>query len=178
MMHALRHRLLAAGLAAACIGLSAAGSHAQDGLATYKSDRYGFSLSYPAAQFIALPAVTEEARQFISKDGKARLLVGTLNNSGRRSLADYRDFLLGQSYAGAKIDYTALRGNWFVVSGDRAGMTFYERVTFTCGGRIINSWAMLFPTADKPTYDRVIEQIHRAYRVADGRCAPASVAGR
>ena len=28
---------------------------------------------------------------------------------------------------------------------------FYERVTFTCGGRLINSWAMLYPTEERPT---------------------------
>lgn len=172
MMRAISRSLLVAGLMA--LGTAA---QAQDGgLATYKNDRYGYSISYPAAQFVALPVVTDEARQFISTDGKARLLVGTLTNTDGRALAEYRDFLLRESYAGAKVDYAPLKGNWFVLSGDRNGMTFYERVTFTCGGRSINSWAMVFPTADKATWDRVIEQVHRGYRIADGKCAPASVA--
>jgi hypothetical protein len=177
MPRAVRCSMLTAGVLTATIAATAGAAQAQERLALYKSERYGVSLTYPA-DFIAFPSVTEEARQFMSRDTKARLLVGTANNSNRLNLAEYRDLLLRDRYASAKVDYTALRGNWFVVSGDRDGMTFYERVTLTCGGRRINSWAMTFPTAEKPLYERVIEQVHRSYRITEGRCDPASVAAK
>ena len=158
--------LLALGLLAAI----AAPASAQDGLSTYRNDRHGFTVSYPTAQFIALPAATEDARLFVSTDDKARLLVGTLENTDGRSLAEYRAFLLRESYAGATIDYAPQRDTWFVLSGIRNGTNFYQRVTFSCGGRKINSWAMLYPVADKATYDRVVEQVHRSYRVSDRNC--------
>jgi hypothetical protein len=153
--------------------LPAARSLAQDGggLATYRNERHGFSLSYPAAQFIALPSATEDGRQFVSKDGGARLLVGTLPNFDNKNLRDYRAFVLAESYPGAKVDYAPVRDTWFVLSGVRNGMVFYQRVNFACGGRSINSWAMLFPEAQKAAYEPIIDQVHRDYRLGNGNCS-------
>jgi hypothetical protein len=159
------------GLFAALLGSMATSSAAQDsgGLATYRNERHGFSLTYPASQFIALPAATEDGRQFVSKDGKARLLVGTLPNFDGKKLRDYRTFVLNESYPGAQVDYAPVRETWFVVSGTHKGMVFYQRVNFACEGRLINSWAMLYPETEKAVYEPIIEQVHRDYRLA-GNC--------
>ena len=52
----------------------------------------------------------------------------------------------------------------------RNGRAFYQRVSFSCGGRKINSWALLFPATEKATYEPIIEQVHRSYRVSDRKC--------
>ena len=89
----------------------------------------------------------------------------------RRPYGPGRDeFLLTESYAGAAIDYAPVRDTWFVLSGIRNGTMFYERVTFTCGGRRINSWAMLYPVAERRFYDRSVEQVHRSYRAGGSNC--------
>ena len=165
--------LLIAGLLMATLALPTARSVAQDsgGLATYRNERHGFSLSYPAGQFIALPSATEDGRQFVSKDGSARLLVGTLPNFDNKNLRDYRTFVLSESYPGAKVDYAPLRDTWFVVSGIHNGMVFYQRVNFTCGNRSINSWAVVFTEGQKAVYDPVIEQVHRDYRLGNSNCS-------
>ncbi|KAB2911113.1 MAG: hypothetical protein F9K29_23310 [Hyphomicrobiaceae bacterium] len=172
MTHTPAKPLLIAALVAGATGLSPAESVAQDraGLATYRNERHGFTVSYPAAQFVALTAATEDARMFVSNDDKARLLVGTLPNSDSKTLGEYRSFLLRESYAGAKIDYAPMRKDWFVLSGTRNGTSFYQRVTFTCGGRSITSWALLYPEAQRATYDRIVEQVHRSYRAGPGNC--------
>jgi hypothetical protein len=145
---------------------------AQDGGGTYRNDRYGFTLKYPSSQFIALPVATEDGRQFVSTDGKARLLAGTVANVDNRGLKSYREFLIRETYAGADITYAPVRGTWFVLSGiKKDGTLFYQRVNFLCGGRSINSWAMLFPAADKPIFQPVIEAVHRDYRAGSGNCA-------
>jgi hypothetical protein len=174
MTHPLVRKSLLATPLAAMIALSVTPSVAQKGsaLATYRNERHGFSLSYPAAQFTALPAATEDGRQFVSKDGSARLLVGTLPNFDGKSLRDYRTFVLNETYPGARIDYAPVRDTWFVVSGTRSGMVFYQRVNFACSGRTINSWAMVFPEAQKAVYEPVIEQVHRDYRLGNGNCNP------
>ena len=82
----------------------------------------------------------------------------------------YRAFVLQQSYPGADIDYAPVRDTWFVLSGTRDGMMFYERVTFTCGGRLINSWAMLYPAAERQLYDRIVEHVARSYRAGTASC--------
>ena len=172
MSHTIARAVLAAGVLAACAGLTATDGAAQGqgGLATYRNERHGFTVSYPAAQFIALPAATEDARLFVSNDDKARLLVGTLDNTDNKTVAQYQQFLLRESYAGAAVDYAPLRDKWFVLSGVRNGTAFYQRVTFSCGGRKINSWALLFPEGQKATYEPIIEQVHRSYSVSDRNC--------
>src|SRR4029450_5110093 len=143
---------LLAGLAS----LAALSAGAQD-VATYRNERHGFSLSYPAGTFAAQPpaAGDDDGRGFLSRAGNARLLAGALPNADGMSLRDYRALVLQQSYPGAAIDYAPVRDNWFVLSGTRDGTMFYERVTFTGGGRRINSWAMLYPVAERRLYDRI-----------------------
>jgi hypothetical protein len=148
-----------------------AGSAAAQDFATYRNERHGFSLSYPAATFAELsPTPNTEGRVFVSRDGNARLLAGALPNSDRMALRDYRSLLLERSYPGALIDYAPMRENWFVLSGTRDGVMFYERVTFTCGGRLINSWAMLYPAAERRLYDRIVEHVARSYRAGEASC--------
>lgn len=165
--------LLVAVLLATTISHSTLPSLAQDagGLATYRNERHGFALAYPAAQLIALPSATEDGRQFVSKDGSARLLVGTLANFDNKNIGDYRTFVLNESYPGAKVDYAPVRDTWFVVSGVRNGMAFYQRVNFTCGGRTINSWAVVFPEGQKAVYEPIIDQVHRDYKLGTGNCS-------
>jgi hypothetical protein len=83
---------------------------------------------------------------------------------------EYRAFLMKESYAGAEVDYAPVRDGWFVLSGTRDGIIFYERVTFACGGRRINSWAMLYPAAERQVYDRIVEKIARTYRPGGRNC--------
>ena len=160
-------------LAAGLLALSLAGAAAQErgGIATYRNERHGFSLSYPAGTFAAQPTPAADAgRVFVSRDGNARLLAGALANADGVSLRDYRALLLQQSYPGAAIDYAPVGTTWFVLSGTRDGVMFYERVTFTCGGRLINSWAMLYPAAERRLYDGIVEQVARSYRAGAGSC--------
>jgi hypothetical protein len=138
--------------------------------ATYRNARYGFSISYPASQFAPQEPLAEDGRVWVSRDGNARILAGALPNADGMSLRDYRDFVLKQSYPNANIDYAPMRENWFVLSGTRDGVMFYERVTFTCGGRLINSWAMLYPAVERRLYDRIVEQVSRSYRAGGGNC--------
>jgi hypothetical protein len=162
-----RLALLAAGICSTSVGAVA---QSNSGLSTYRNDRHGFSLSYPTEQFVALPVATEDGRQFVSKDGKARLLAGTIANFDGKSLRDYRAFVLNESFPGAEVTYAPVRDTWFVISGIRNDMIFYQRVNFVCGGRAINSWAMLFPAAEKATYAPIVDQIHKAYSLGNGNC--------
>jgi hypothetical protein len=112
----------------------------------------------------------QRARSRIRFPRRNALLAGALPNADGASLRDYRALVLQQSYPGAALDYAPVGATWFVLSGTRDGMMFYERVTFTCGGRLINSWAMLYPAADRRLYDRIVEQVARSYRPGDGSC--------
>lgn len=90
------------------LGCSIAAAHPvaaqnQDGIGIYRNERHGFTLSYPTDRFLALPVTTQDGRQFISKDGNARLLVGTLPNFDGKSLKAYRAFLLAESFPAQRL---------------------------------------------------------------------------
>jgi len=137
---------------------------------TYRNARHGYAIAYPTAAFPGEPAnENEDGRLLVSADGQARLLVGAFQNPDATTLADYRALLLEQNYAGAVLDYAPVRDKWFVLSGTRDGTMFYERVSFSCGGKLINSWALLYPAAERKRWDGVVERIARAYTPGSGR---------
>lgn len=141
-----------------------------DEWATLKNARHGFAIAYPTAVFEQKTAPTsEDGRVLVSKDGKAKLLVGAFDNAEENSLESYRQFLLNEQYAGAAVDYAPVRERWFVLSGTHNGEIFYQRVSFTCGGKLINSWAMLYPQSDRKLYDRVVEAVAKTYSPGAGR---------
>lgn len=138
--------------------------------ASYQNAKHGFSIAFPEGVFRPdAEQINEDGQMFVSPDGKARLLVGAFTNDDDRKLKDYREFVLSESYKGASIDYAPVRDRWFVLSGTRDGNMFYERVSFTCGGKLINSWAMVYPVAERSLYDRVVEAVARGYTPGAGR---------
>ena len=138
--------------------------------ATIYNERHGFAIAYPVDVFEQKEAPkTDEGRLLVSRDGRAKLLVGAFENSDNQTLKEYREYLISSQYAGANIGYAPVRERWFVLSGERNGETFYQRVSFTCGGKLINSWAMLYPTEARRTYDRVVEAIARSFTPGAGR---------
>lgn len=145
-----------AGFAAAMAAL--ASSAAAQGWQRVEDARYGFMIAYPGELFAPRKA-SENGHVFVSPDGRAQLLVGAFENEDGTTLAEYRAQILAENYAGAEIDFAKMKRRWFIVSGTRGNLHFYERVHFTCGGRLINSWALLYPASERRLYDRVVEAI-------------------
>ena len=137
----------------------------------FRNERYGFSLSYPADVF-ALERTSDagDGQVFLSRDGEARLLVGVLPNKDRLSPAGYQDYVARQSYPGFAISYRRVSGNWFVLSGEGNGKTFYEKVIFSCNGRLINSFAMIYPAERGAVFDRIVEGIEKSFRPGMTAC--------
>jgi hypothetical protein len=138
---------------------------AAEGWTDYRNERFGFTLRYPADVFT--PEKTSEAgdgQVFISRDGNARLLVGALPNDDAQSPAAYQAYIARKSYGDYQIGYRRLSGSWFVLSGEGNGKTFYEKVMFSCGGRRINSFAMIYPTDQHRAFDRIVEGIEASFR--------------
>ena len=160
-------------VACAAIGLATAATAAGQKLRQWEkieSERYGFMIAYPGSVFAPSPsAVTDNGHVLVSRDGGARLLVAAFDNEEAATLAEYRNQILTENYGGADLDYAPVKKRSFIVSGTRGTMHFYERVSFTCGGRLINSWALLYPVAERHIYDRIVEAIARTYSPGAGR---------
>jgi hypothetical protein len=138
--------------------------------ATIQSERFGFMIAYPGSVFTPREsAATEDGHVLVSRDGGARLLIGAFDNDAAATLDEYREQLLNENYSGASLDYAPTRKREFVISGTRGDMHFYERVTFTCGGRLINSWALLYPASERHIYDRIVEAIAPTFSPGAGR---------
>ncbi|MCC7250418.1 hypothetical protein [Hyphomicrobium sp.] len=137
---------------------------------TIQNERYGFMIAYPGSVFAPSGAVPiEDGHVLVSRDGGARLLVGAFDNETAATLIEYREQLLSENYTGADLDYAPIKKRSFVISGTRGDMHFYERVSFTCGGRLINSWALLYPVSERRIYDPIVEAIARTYTPGAGR---------
>ena len=155
-------------IAAVCIG-SGVRENAHAALAEdwkeYRNERFGLSLYYPADVFMS-DRTTEagDGQLFVSQIGNARLLVGGLINDSGHSPASYQGYLARESYSQYQIDYRPIGQNWFVLSGEENGRVFYEKVMFSCGGRLINSFALLYSTDERETFDRMVERVEKSFR--------------
>ena len=136
---------------------------------TIASERYGFMIAYPGSVFTPRDAASEDGQVLTSHDGAARLVIGAFPNDSAATMMEYRDQLLSENYSGADVDYAPIKRGWFVVSGTRGDMMIYEKAMFTCGGKLINSWALLYPVSERHIYDRVVEAVARTYQPGSGR---------
>lgn len=131
----------------------------------FESSELGVRVRYPARLFKLEEAAREgDGRVFVSPDGRARLLVGVIENRDRLSLQEYQRSVKRDSYAGASIDYSPIGSNWFVLSGVIEDKIFYEKVVFGCGGERIGGFALVYPAAKKRLYNAVVEHIEDSYR--------------
>lgn len=143
---------------------------------SWRNARFGFSLAYPAEIFAADTADANEGATFRSRDGRARFIVTAVTNDNGTTLAAHRRSLMDGPYRTAVFDYTPRRAYWFVLSGVLGEEIFYERVTFSCDRRMVHSWKLVYPLAERALYDRIVEEVHRRYRHsngAGGRCGEA-----
>lgn len=137
----------------------------------YRNERFGFALIYPADTFeIERTSQQQDGRVFVGRDGSSRLLVGAFANESRHTPASYQEFIARQSYSNFDISYTRRGNTWFVLSGERDGRMFYEKVMFSCGGRVINSFAMVYPSAQRRTFDPIVERIEDSFRPGTQEC--------
>lgn len=139
----------------------------ETGWQTYQNARFGFSIAYPTWLFQPAEEARSDAGQvFNSIDGRARLLVGALENGDGLDLRAYRDFVKSETYAGGRFDYEPIGRGWFVLSGRRGDQHFYQWVGFGCAGRLINSWAMTYPDSERNRYDPIVEVVAKTYKTA------------
>lgn len=172
-------RLLATAFAllfSASIAYAATDRHIQqpsDGWTTYVSDEFGYSLYYPAAFFepqaIAQPG---QPKTFLSFDKTAKLVVSGVINDEGFTADTYRTTLLRDFGGYEMVEYMPRGKTWFALSGTRGGNTYYQKVMFSCGGRIINVFSVTFPTAEKSFYEGLIEVMEDGFRPGTGGNAP------
>jgi hypothetical protein len=141
------------------------------GWSTFHNDRFGLSLEYPAHVFV--DQRTSEAGDgdlFVTVDQRAKLLVGAFENVEAHTPSSYQRFIARQSYPGLLVDYAPRGRTWSVLSGTQGNTMVYEKVMFTCGGKIITSFALVYPIAERDFYDPIVEGIEDSFRPGVESC--------
>jgi curved DNA-binding protein CbpA len=134
----------------------------EQGWTTYRDSSFGFALRYPAAVFVLDSGQSTRAVQtFVSRDGHAVLRILADKLPRGTTLPAFRRALLKKRYAGASFDATPLRAYWFALSGTRGETAFFERVTFSCDGKAMHGWQMVYPKGVRATYDKLAKQVLR-----------------
>ena len=130
----------------------------------HRNEKYGLSLKYPGEVFkLERTSEAGDGHVFVTQDGHARLLVGALVNASGFTPVAYQDHVARQSYGKFKVTYRPLGRSWFVLSGEGDGKIFYEKVIFSCSGRLINSFAMIYPIERRDVFDPLVEQIEDSF---------------
>jgi hypothetical protein len=162
--------MLAAFLAAIfCIATAIPGAFAAETWETYRNDRFGYVLSYPSSVFTPQPPSEKgDGATFLSGDGRAKIVVYATVNDERFTPAQYRSTILKQFAGYNEMDYSPRGKTWFVLSGFRDDVIYYQKVMFSCGERVINALSITFPRAEKKFYEGLIEVIEDRFKPGSG----------
>jgi hypothetical protein len=141
----------------------------------HRNLRYGFSISYPRSAF-AIEKISEagDGQIFYAAALDARLLVGAIPNHDGYSPTSYAEYIASHSYSGYTISYRKIGSSWLALSGRDEKRIFYEKVQFSCGGRLLSSFAMIYPISSSAQVNPVIERIENSFRSARN-CTSAPV---
>jgi hypothetical protein len=152
-----------------CIAIASPGVLAAESWETYRNPRFGYVLSYPSSVFKAQPpSEKRDGQTYLSADGRAKIVVyGTLNDE-RFSPAQYRATILKQFAGYNEMDYSPRGKTWFVLSGFRDDVIYYQKVMFSCGERVINALSVTFPRAEKNFYEGLIEVMEDRFKPGQG----------
>jgi len=158
-------RPLAVAAAVVFAGVPLAFAAAVGAWSEHRNARFGFALAYPSDIFVAeRTSQAGDGQVFVSRDGKARLLVGAFRNDMGLSPAGYQDYIARHSYGDYSIAYRPLGASWFVLSGEGRGNVFYEKVMFSCSGRLLTSFVLLYASDARDTFDPIVQRIAGTFK--------------
>jgi hypothetical protein len=158
----------------ATVGTLKPGRHKGAGWITYQNARFSFALKYPADVFaFDTGPGNDNVRTFLSRDGDAQLRIFARENADGTTLVNYRRSLIEERYASVELDHVPQHKFWFVLTGTRGDTVFYHRVIFSCDGKSMHGWEMIYPSSERTFYDLVVDEVQRNYAHtgrANARC--------
>jgi hypothetical protein len=158
---------LAFALAAVAV-LAAPPASAQKVWKTYKNERFGTSIEYPADKFIPQQPPTDvEGMRFIATDG-AEFTVSAINNVLDQNLAALETAALRDRPLDERITHRESGTNAIVLSGNKADVMFYERRLLSHRGKIINELEILYPARLRSRYDPIVRRMAKSFRAGVG----------
>ena len=106
----------------------------------------GFRYSYPVEAFSPLEGDGKPYfHYFASRSSDAKFLVGGWNNTRAQSPEGLKRWLIENVGGYDETTYRPRGRSWFVLSGYRGDSIYYEKVMFSCGGSLVNVFAITYP---------------------------------
>jgi hypothetical protein len=131
---------------------------------SYSNARFLYSIDYPAG--ILIPqreADNSDGRQFLSRDGHAKMLVYGRYALDTDSLQkEYDEAVRGEGGANRAVTLKKLQKNWFVVSGTENGKIFYRKTIYTGGA--FKTFVIEYDEEVRTLYDKITAHIAKSFR--------------
>jgi len=133
-------------------------------VAQYTNERFGFTLTYPASQFV-IKTLSDNGDGITLYNADRSLELKAYGSWYGDNIGEiYREELGWAKDAGKKVTYKVLKKNWFVLSGmDRKKQTiFYEKTYFRTGKS--TSYRLEYPIRDKAKYNSLVSTINKNFK--------------
>jgi hypothetical protein len=144
------------------------GAQAREQWATQQDPRFGFSFTYPAQMFAPVKGERRSFYYYGSKETGANFLVGAWDNEQVATPEEFKRWMLTHAEGYEDITYQPRGRSWFVLSGYRGDQIYYEKAIFSCGGRVVNVFAIAYPEAERQRFDPVVERMEDNFRSGRG----------
>ncbi len=158
-----RSVLLASYFLAGVGGLLPAAS--EENWSTIREPDFGFAYSYPKTLFYEVEGDGRPSfNYFESSRSEAKFLVGAWDNQEGDTPESFKQWLTDNADGYRELTYQPRGRSWFVLSGFRDDQIFYEKVMFSCGGRVVNVLAIAYPERLRGTFDPIVERMEDRFR--------------
>ena len=158
---------LCGALASLLAGPAAAQQPAEQWI-TYKNPRFGTTAEVPrhlVPRQMPDPA-NGDGRTWTSADGRATVAVfGAFNALGltpERYVEDIHAERLPHA------SYRRITDTWFVISGTKDDVVFYDRCNFTDDLRVQHCIALSYPASEAPLWDAAAARVSKSLRIGRG----------
>jgi hypothetical protein len=142
-----------------------------------RDPQFGFSYSFPDALFAPVEGDGKPGfHYFASNPTDAKFLVGAWDNQDDAIPEHFKRWMIANAGGYEEITYQPRGRSWFVLSGYRGDQIYYEKVMFSCGGRVVNILAIAYPTSERDKFDPVVERMEDTFKPSQ-ECADRPHAG-
>jgi hypothetical protein len=140
-----------------------AGVAAEDWRSARDQD-FEYRYSYPPQLFASVESDRPSFHYFASQREDAKFMVGAWDNSSGQTPAEFKRWMLDNAAGYEDITYQPGGRSWFVLSGFRGDQIYYEKIMFSCGGRVANVLAITYPESRRYLFDPVVERMEDHFR--------------
>jgi hypothetical protein len=135
------------------------------GWSSEQDSRLGFAYSYPSDLFERIEGDGKPSFHYYASEGsEAKFLVGGWNNTADQSPESFKRWVMENVGGYDELTYRPRGRSWFVLSGYRRDTIYYEKVMFSCQGKLVNVFAITYPLNRRDVYDPVVERMENTFK--------------